>query len=35
LVAADGIEPSRTRVWAAAVPCTGCEDRTRLVSSEY
>lgn len=25
LVAVDGIEPSRARVWAAAVPCTDCE----------
>src|SRR5215510_5471354 len=24
VVAADGIEPSRARVWAAPVPCTGC-----------
>lgn len=24
-VAVDGIEPSRARVWAAAVPCTDCE----------
>lgn len=27
VVAADGVEPSRARVWAAPVPCTGCATR--------
>ena len=31
MVAVERIEPSRTRVWAAAVPSTDCESGQRAV----